>query len=369
MTLKNIIKTASAAMLLLATSLPASGEQGGNFRWINPLKSGAKVHGQGWEELDTTYVRLPDKANGTVRKAVWDLSRNSAGLSLVFRSNAGEIHVRYRVKGSAGMYHFPPTGVSGVDLYAYGSDGKPLWCAPVFPAKIDKTSLYEYKELIYGNDTSREFHLLLPLYNTIEDLEIGIPAEAELTFVPKSAKRPIVVYGTSIAQGACASRPGNAWTTIVGRKLDTPVVNLGFSGNARMETELFNLLAEIDASVYVIDCLPNLNAKDDIESRVINGVRILRQRHDCPILLVEHSGTSSEFGTELRTSYKELNRKQKEAFKTLRKMGFKGIYYLSHDKIYPGMDGQVEGVHFNDMGMHRQADAVCTAIRKMHIAD
>ena len=73
---------------------------------------------------------------------------------------------------------------------------------------------------------------------------------------------PIVVYGTSIAQGGCASRPGLAWTNILGRKLDRPVINLAFSGNGKLEKELIELLSEIDASLYVLDCLPNLTSPE-----------------------------------------------------------------------------------------------------------
>lgn len=46
---------------------------------------------------------------------------------------------------------------------------------------------------------------------------------------------PIVLYGTSIAQGACASRPGMAWGNIVSRSLEIPLINLGFSGNGKLE--------------------------------------------------------------------------------------------------------------------------------------
>ena len=46
----------------------------------------------------------------------------------------------------------------------------------------------------------------------------------------------MVFYGTSITQGACASRPPmDANAAILGRRLDRPVVNLGFSGNGRMD--------------------------------------------------------------------------------------------------------------------------------------
>ena len=71
-------------------------------------------------------------------------------------------------------------------------------------------------------------------------------------------EKPIVFYGTSITHGACASRPGMVHTAILGRWLDMPVVNLGFSGNGRMDQAVGEFLVQVDATAYVIDCLPNM---------------------------------------------------------------------------------------------------------------
>ena len=76
-------------------------------------------------------------------------------------------------------------------------------------------------------------------------------------------------------------------TAILGRRFERPVVNLGFSGNGRMEPEVARLLAEIDAAVYIIDCCPNLNGQQ-VAERVEPLVKILRDaRPKTPILLVE----------------------------------------------------------------------------------
>ena len=83
-----------------------------------------------------------------------------------------------------------------------------------------------------------------------------------------------MVYGTSIAQGGCATRPGLAWTSILARKLDRTVINLGFSGNGRMEKELVSLLAELNPSIYVLDCLPNLTGFAAAEVKKGDGSRI-----------------------------------------------------------------------------------------------
>src|SRR5690625_7315134 len=66
--------------------------------------------------------------------------------------------------------------------------------------------------------------------------------------------------GTSIIHGIAASRAGMSLPAILGRRLGRDVVGLGFSGNGKMETAVAELLAEIDAAVYVVDCLPNMDA-------------------------------------------------------------------------------------------------------------
>ncbi|MCQ2180172.1 MAG: SGNH/GDSL hydrolase family protein [Bacteroidales bacterium] len=350
-------RAAILASALLLSSLVC----GAQMRWVDPLEAGAQVHNQGWPELNGTYSRLPDKAQAVVRDAVWGLSRNSAGLSIVFRSNAPEISVSYKVAGGLAMYHMPSTGTSGIDLYATDVNGGLRWCAPNFTAKFTEDEIrYDYSSLTYHPEgSSYEYHLYLPPYNTVEWLKIGVPEGADLEFLPESSEKPIVLYGTSIAQGACASRPGNAWPNIVEREMARPLVNLGFSGNGLLEPEVFRLLAEIDACVYIIDCMPNMCGRTgEIFDRTVAGVRILRQAHDCPILLVEHSGYANEFSSDSRgESYKAANRELWRAYLELLFSGVKDIHYLTHDETGLGMDGMVEGVHPNDFGMRNVANA------------
>ena len=76
-------------------------------KWVNPLEQGAKtVHGRWWPtELKSTYHRMPERAEKEVRKDVWDLSKESAGLSIVFRTDATDIKVRYKVSGNRQIVH------------------------------------------------------------------------------------------------------------------------------------------------------------------------------------------------------------------------------------------------------------------------
>ena len=71
----------------------------------------------------------------------------------------------------------------------------------------------------------------------------------------------IVVYGTSITQGGCASRAGMAYSNILSRRLNMEFVNLGFSGNGKGETALANLINQIEnKKMIVLDYEANAGA-------------------------------------------------------------------------------------------------------------
>jgi len=331
------------------------------------------IDGQAWSaEMHDTIQRFPPRAEPLVRKAVWNLSRQSAGLSIRFVSNAPQITVRYKVTGSVAMPHMPSTGVSGVDLYGIDSDG--TWHLAAGKYNFKDTVQYTFAQL-RPNDQyhklGREYRLFLPLYNTVRELAIGVPAGSNFTVLPQRAEKPIVVYGTSIAQGACASRPGMAWTNILSRKLDRTVINLGFSGNGRLEKEVIDLINEIDARVFVLDCLPNLIQpivdSTELQKRIIESVRTIRARHpQTPILLTEHDGyTESYLMPHRQPLFDNANQDLRKAFARLTADKVTGIYLLPISEIGMDLDCMVDGTHPNDLGMMRYADAYAKKLREI----
>lgn len=333
------------------------------FTYWNPASATIRVvDGQAWpDEVKNHYDRLPARAEKEVRKPLWDLSKNSAGLLLRFTTDAPEIVVTYAVAGNLQMPHMPATGVSGVDLYAKSPDGGWLWCAGKF--SFGDTITYRFTNLQDPGPTGREYTLYLPLYNTVNWLEVGVPVKNFFAPLPVRTGKPVVVYGTSIAQGACASRPGLAWTSVLGRKLNTPLINLGFSGNGQVEKELIHLLAEIDAKLYILDCLPNMIAPylptDTLKKRIRDAVKELRgKRPDVPILLTEHDGYSDEEINPVRKKeYTIANNALNEVFQQLKSEGVKNMFLLSKKEINQTIETMVDGVHPNDAGMMHYATA------------
>lgn len=173
----------------------------------------------------------------------------------------------------------------------------------------------------------------------------------------------MVYYGTSIAQGGCASRPGMAFTAILGRDMDRPIINLGFSGSALLEPEVAQLIAELDPAVFVIDALWNAGSlpEKELASRIENFARTLRAKHpETPLLFV---GQSLVHPTHIPSNASKI---QEQVIKMLIKEGVRGLYLLDGEKLF-GIEGEgtVDGVHPNDLGMMTHAKALFPVLEKI----
>jgi hypothetical protein len=314
------------------------------------------VEGKGWSDTKGFYDRLPGRAEGMVPPAVWGLSHDSAGMGVRFETDATEISARWTLcKDQLAMPHMPATGVSGVDLYVK-EKGKWHWLGNGRPV-----SQTEEKVLVKGlTPKRREFILYLPLYNGVVEVKVGVPHGAAVLPLPARTRerKPIVFYGTSILQGGCASRPGMAYPAILGRRLDWPTINLGFSGSARSEPELAALLAELDPAVYVLDPLPNMTA-EMVAQRIEPFVLTLRKAHPLtPIVLVESAlYPNVQFLAARREQVLEANAKLHVVFDRLQRVGQKRIYYLRGEHLFGDDDeATVDGVHPTDLGFLRMAN-------------
>lgn len=322
------------------------------------------VEGKAWKETARYYDRLPAKAEGVVRGPVWNLSRHSAGMAVLFQTDASKIMVRYRLRsGNLAMPHMPATGVSGVDLYGRNEEGKWGWIGVSRPGAQDVTATLA-DGLLPG---SREYMLYLPLYNGVESLEIGVPEGAAFQPIAPRSTKPIVYYGTSIAHGACASRPGMSFSAILGRWFDRPVINLGFSGNGRMDAEVADLLAELDASVFVIDCLPNMDGPAVAERTEPLVRRIRQSRPDAPIVLVEdRTYANTPFLPARRQRHDESRAALRGAYERLIASGVKNLHYVEGENLLgDDYEATTDSSHPSDLGMMRMAESLAPVLKPL----
>lgn len=320
--------------------------------------------GKATEATATRYERLPDSLQHISRKPLWDLGRHSAGLALRFRSNSTCIAARWEVRDNRSMNHMTPTGIKGLDLYCL-QDGEWIFAGSGRPqGKVNKATIV--KNML---PQEREYLLYLSLYDGVTSLAIGVDSLSEIlqpaVDLPRREK-PIVFYGTSILQGGCASRPGMAHTNILERRLNRECINLGFSGNALLDLEIAHLMASVDASMFVLDFVPNATV-EQMRERADEFYSIIRRKHpDTPILFIEDPiFTHSPFDTRIAKEVKDKNETLNAIFQSLKQRGEKNIYFLSSRDII-GHDGEatVDGIHFTDLGFMRYAEVLYPILKK-----
>ncbi len=347
MTRRHFLIASSGAPLLAQTAAPAT-----ELDWVDARR--LTVEGLGFKDVKSPYDRLPGRAEGVVPAPVWNLSRDSAGAAVRFTAATTEIHARWTVTNkNLAAANITAIASSGLDLYARTDAGKWRWLGfgqPTFP---DSTAV-----LVSGIPaTEREFMVYLPLRNGVTSLEFGVPKGSTIKPGPARASKPIVFYGTSITHGIGASRAGMTHVAMLGRTFNREVINLGFSGNGRMEPEVVKFVAELDPAVFVLDCLPNMNPQQ-VTDRIVPGVKLLREAHpNTPILLVEDRNIQTGFLVEARRKANDANHAAlRDAFSALKADNVDRVYYLEGANLL-GDDGEgtVDGSHPTDLGFTRQA--------------
>lgn len=319
------------------------------------------IEGKGWEDTAHFYDRLPARARDAVREPVWDISRRSAGLCARFMTDAASIRVRWTLRlERLGGEAMPASGVSGLDLYLRNERSGWDWVGQASPSQMGANT----RDIVTGLPPGwHEFLLYLPLYNGVESVELGISPSAALAKAPPrpvDRRKAILVYGTSITEGGDASRPGMAYTAILGRRLDRPVINLGFSGNGPMELEVARFLRELDPAVFVVDCLPNMDAAQ-VKERAVPFVKILREvRTETPIVLVENiTYQGSRHIAERRERAASKNAALLAAYQEMVASGVRKLFYIPGANLLGDDDeATVDGTHPTDLGFMRMADAM-----------
>ena len=319
--------------------------------------------GQGFADVAGTYQRMPDriKAITNINIGVWKQGKCSAGQLFRFHlAKTSQLKVRWSLfyKELHGG-NLSPIAKSGVDFYGWNAAAEEWrFGMSATPSRQDGN------EKEFWVPGSGDVMLYLPLYNGVTKFEIGVGPNAEITPVKRrkfGIDKPIVFYGTSITQGGCVSRPGMAYPAVVSRRLDAPHVNLGFSGNGRMELEMVDFLTEIDASCYVLDCLWNMKA-DMVKERFEPFLRKLQAaKPDVPILTLEECVVENRPNAKssfIRDVVARLKAEEPARWKRLAHIQAERLFFDDYE-------GTVDRCHPNDWGTMKMSGEITAELKKL----
>ncbi len=319
------------------------------FRFIN--------RGYGVNETATPFQRLPREYKDSVRSGLWLDQKMTAGYAIRFATRSSRIGIRYQLLMNFAMSHMAYTGIKGADLYALRDDGVWEFVATKIPRAKDSI---QSKVFIEHLDTTRmhEYMVYLPLYDGVKWMEIGVDSAAAITWPQVASPRygkKLVFYGTSITQGGCASRTGMAGTSIIQRDLDVECVNLGFSGEGRMDTCMARAMARIpDVAAYILEPLPNCTKArtDTVTYGFVNTLRQLRP--EVPIFMVECQNFSyNKYNTQSLSGFTALNASYHRWYLKMKAENPKNLYYIDNVNLWgPTQEGTVDGAHLTDLGFY-----------------
>jgi len=325
------------------------------------LSAPFELSGFAWHEQGKKLCRLPETVLPQTNEGVQFLAWNTSGGMIRFRTDATVIAIRAQLRDPADMNHMPRNGSAGFDLYL-GSGREKTYFKSIMPDSGAKC-IEGISADVLPAETLRDWTLYLPLYGGIHALEIGLTPGAAVTApTPFTMAKPLVFYGSSITQGGCASRTGNAYTNMLARWLDAPLVNLGFSGSGRGEPAIAHAIAELEMAAFILDY--DYNAPDPAYLQATHEpfFRIIRESHPkLPIIMLSKCDFVHNQDCRIR---REIIR---QTWHNAVHKGDRDVYFIDGETLF-GTDNRdactVDGCHPNDLGFFRMAKTILPVLRQ-----
>ena len=325
-----------------------------------------KVCGKFCDDTFDEFSRIPERYKGVFSKHIWNLGLNSTGVYIRFSSDSGTFRFTWTSTLGSNLDNMSLIGVRGLALYV--RDEKDwMYVGTARPSKKGNDNDFTFsRDKLDG--AFHEYMLYLILYDGVKNLKIGVP-EGKTVGQPvlnlPDDERPVILYGTSITQGASASHPGMSGGNQLSRLMDRSVVNMGFSGNGYLEPEMAEYLASFpDPYAYVID---NWNGGPEIgRDHLETFLSIIRKAHpDTPILLMGRAERpSSRYNTSDENDFKGKEAVMDEVCRKFRKAGDRKIHHICPTVLGRGNSSTIDGSHFTDPSFTIWADdAYRTLIR------
>ena len=328
---------------------------GKNLTYWDITKSPFAISGFAWFEQEHTFCRLPQAILPETNEGVQCLAWHTAGGLVRFKTDSRTIGLKAKLLSADSMPHMPNSGLSGFDLYV-GVGKNKRFCgkavAPCGSAEVNELMLQD------TDGGMREYTLNFPLYNGVESVCLALDPEASVeTPTAYEVDKPVLFYGSSITQGGCASRPGNAYTNHLCRWLDAPMINLGFSGSARGETIMAETIASLDLGAFVLDYDHNAPTVEHLEKTHEAFFKTFRAKSPAtPVVFMSKPDCDGNLkNSELRH---QIIRQTYENAKTA---GDRLVTFVDGATLFGNTNRDactVDGCHPNDLGFMRMAETI-----------
>ena len=324
----------------------------------NILNNPFQIYGIFYE--NGKFRRMPESVARSVSEGVYSLHSNTTGGRVKFKTDSNYVAISAFVEPIGHLTNMPLAGSTGFDLYVK-EDGCDIYRGTFIPP----CNVEDHFESVIDFDSTktREITINFPVYTDVINLYIGI-SDASIIEKADSYKneKPIVFYGSSITQGGCASRPGNIYPSIISRELGVDFINLGFSGNAKVEKEISEYIKNLNMSVFVYDYDYNAPTIEHLKNtHEAMFVDIREKNNDLPIIIMPRPKLYNFLTDEGKERFNVI----KTTYENAVKRGDENVYFVSGDQLmnYAQSEGLVDNCHPNDFGFYSMAKALIDILK------
>ena len=337
-----------------------------NMAVYNGRKAPFRLYGLYKPEEPGIFRRTPQEVAENTSKRVNFLHTNTAGARLRFATDSSYISVGAILPPTEFTSPRNPAFVGGnaycFDLYVDGEHCRILW--PETLLRRENAVSFDFPEgkyeagVTFSQKKVRQITLCFPTFINISDVFIGVEKDCILTAPTEYRnEKPVVFYGSSITQGACASRSGNTYENILSRKLHFDYLNLGFAGACKAEPAIIDYICTLETPLLVFDYDHNARSVEFLEQTHLPALRKLRAAHpDIPFVVMSRPDQDTgETDTIRRAQLIEENCRilQQESNAPVHFVNGIDIFH-SHDKDMMTIDG----THPTDLGFYCMAQAL-----------
>lgn len=329
--------------------------------FYNVRQSPFEVYGFYDYRNQSDFKRCPDEVARETSDGVAYLYLNTAGGRVRFATDSRYVAIKAEMPCICRMDHMPLTGSSAFDLYVDDPSTETTIFRYAFRPDYHFTDGYESKK-DFGTRRMRYITINFPSYSHVRNLYIGLQNGARVEKgMPYKKRLPIVYYGSSITQGGCSSRPGNAYQNVISQRTNIDFINLGFSGSGKGEDRIVNYMATLAMSAFVSDYDHNAPTPEHLSATHYKLYQAIRSAHaNIPYIMCSRPN----FNARLQSDIDRRNIIM-DSYRKAREKGDENVYFVDGESMFRGPYANmctVDGCHPNDMGFALMADAIGNAL-------
>ena len=323
--------------------------------WLEAKNPVFKTYGVIYDESEKRYTRIKSNVLDSFDSVFKTLNANTAGGRIRFKTDSPYIALYVKQENNIQLNMMTLCAQSGFDIYKEDF---------FFGTYLPKTNAKNgFCDVVETNGEMGEYTINFPLFDNVCELYIGLKGESEiLPATPyKNEGLPVVFYGSSITEGASASRPGNTYTAIFSRDTGLDYLNLGFASKCKGEKEIANYIKDLDMSAFVYCFDHNAKSAEELESRHFDFYKTIRDNNqNLPIIIVSAPDNSDN------PKYSDRKKVVEETYKKAKAKG-DNVYFIDGATLYGThpFDATIDGIHPNDLGFFSIAKRIIETFKSI----